>query len=396
MIAERLKARLQNFYRLFIAPPKQWRAPKHSQILIYDGRGADLLQPYLEKYSVDIMHLQGESINIPLMLWSVLNKNFWKGKLIQAYSEAFIKKAAPKVVLTFIDNNPNYYLISGIFPDVKTIFLQNGARGGGADVFASIVQSDKYHVDYMLTFNQEVGKTYQKYISGESVVCGSFKNNHKAKLSNALDGTVIFLSQFRPQSADHQALYVGTDGKAVYWEDFYAAESQVLRFLARWCSRNNVTLQVSGCMPDNNLERDFFSKYLSECAWEYIPRTGPYSSYELVDKAAVVVFIDSTLGLESIGRGKKVAAFSCRSSVLDDDSLKFGWPVDLPDNGPFWTNDADELQFLRVMDYVYAAHPAVWERVRQRYADNVMSFDPGNTRFMKLLEQLIPEPTENS
>ncbi len=150
-------------------------------------------------------------------------------------------------------------------------------------------------------------------------------------------------------------------------------------------------LQISGCMSDTHLEQDFFLSFLADYDWEHMPRTGPYSSYELVDSAAVVVFIDSTLGLESIGRGKKTAAFSCRSSLLNDGSMKFGWPALLPDNGPFWTIEADELQFRRVMDYVYATDSAEWERVRQLYADKVMSFDPGNIQFVKLLEQLICE-----
>ena len=69
-----------------------------------------------------------------------------------------------------------------------------------------------------------------------------------------------------------------------------------------------------------------------------------------------VVSIDSTLGYEAFGRGNKTAIFGCRDDFLNTSDLKFGWPADLPNNGPFWTNDQDEMQFQRVMDYLNINH----------------------------------------
>ena len=121
MKINRLKSKLKLFYTIFIAPPKEWQLPKKSEVLIYEASSIEALAPYLTKYRVTTMFLRGEAINVPCLLRAVVSLKFWKGKPLQAYAEAFILAVSPKVVITYIDNNLNFYLISKRFPDVKTI-----------------------------------------------------------------------------------------------------------------------------------------------------------------------------------------------------------------------------------------------------------------------------------
>ena len=153
------------------------------------------------------------------------------------------------------------------------------------------------------------------------------------------------------------------------------------------------TLLKIACLSSEKTgpEIDFFEAILSGCSWEYIPKIGLNSSYKLVDAAEIVVGIDSTLVYESIGRGKKTASFFCRGINLNNESRTFGWPADLPKNGPFWTNDQDETQFQRIMDYLNTVSDEDWEHTRQKYVSELMEFDPGNTRFIELLDQLLPK-----
>ena len=110
MKINRLKSKLKFFYTLFIAPPKEWQLPKKSEVLIYDASSAEPLALYLTKYRVVIMAIRGEAINMPCFLRAVVSLKFWKGKPLQAYAEAFILAVSPKVVITYIDNNLNFYL----------------------------------------------------------------------------------------------------------------------------------------------------------------------------------------------------------------------------------------------------------------------------------------------
>jgi surface carbohydrate biosynthesis protein len=74
--------------------------------------------------------------------------------------------------------------------------------------------------------------------------------------------------------------------------------------------------------------------------------------------------------------------------------MKFGWPASMSNNGPFWTNDADDLQFLRVMDYLNNVEDREWERIRTIYVPELMEFDPDNTQFQALLARLVSKSVD--
>jgi surface carbohydrate biosynthesis protein len=386
----RLKSKLKLFYTIFIAPPKEWQLPKKSEVLIYDVSGAEILALYLTKYSVVIMAVRGEAINLPCFLRAAVTLKFWKGKLLQAYTEKFIQAVSPKLVITFIDNNVSFYNISKRFPDAKTIFIQNGIRGEWGDVFEGLVKSENYHVDHMLVFGVAIGRKYKSYITGSVLALGSLKNNGVKKTNVVPNGSILFISQYRAKPKNNEPFGKSSTGEPVSHDQYSSAEVIVLRFLAKWCVENKMTLKIAGfSLEKTGTEKDYYEAILSGCSWEYMPKLGLHSSYKLVDAAEIVVAIDSTLIYESISRGNKTASFFCRL-CFNDESRIFGWPAGLSNNGPFWTNDQEEIQFQRIMDYLNTVSDEDWEQTRQEYASELMEFDPGNTRFVALLDQLLP------
>ena len=390
MKISQLKAKIQSFYKVFIAPPKEWRLPRKCEVLIYDVCGAEVLEPYLSKYLTTKMALRGESINVPCIVHAIFRLKFWKGDPRGAYIESFVKLASPKVVVTFIDNDEYFYSISRIFSNVKSIFLQNGSRGESGDVFSRLIKSDKYHVDYMLVHGSAIGHHYSKYLSGQFLPIGSLKNNAVIP-ENIVDlDTVLFVSQLNSSPLNSDVFYFEYDGTPVYYNQFYAAEIKVLKFLDKWCAENSKQLRICGReQHDYEAEKQFYTDQLTQCIWEYIPRVGHFSSYKLVDNAEIVVFIDSTVGYESIGRGKKTAAFTCRGQSIFSNAANFGWPLNLPNNGPFWTNTQDEAEFQRVMDYLNSVDDESWEQTRLSFASELIEFNPGNTHFIQLLDHLL-------
>ena len=398
MTISQLKSKIKSFYTIFIAPPKEWQLPKKSDVLIYDNCGAELIAPYLTKYNVTTMAVRGESINVPCLLRAAITLNFWKVwkyNPITLYTDAFIHAVSPKVVITFIDNNTNFYRISKRFPILKTIFLQNGTRFADGDVFDGLIKKDNYYVDYMLVAGKAIGRHYLRYLSGQTVPIGSLKNNAVSNLNGIVGDGVLFISQWEIVPEDGAALYIEHDGTPVYLDQLFAAEIKILKFLDKWCAENNKQFKISGRETHKNgPEKEYYAHSLKEGEYEYIPRTGSHSSYKLIDAAEIVVSIDSTLGYESIGRGKKTAFFSCRKVNPKKNYYTFGWPAVLPNNGPFWTNHQDETQFQRIMDYLNTVSDENWKQTRQQYANDLMEFDPGNTRFIALLDQLLPK-TDN-
>jgi len=179
------------------------------------------------------------------------------------------------------------------------------------------------------------------------------------------------------------------DNEAVSWKQFYSAEELLLPWLQQYCLRNRLELRICVRSSDQaQEERDYFRSLLGNEACDLLESSNLYSGYEAVAAAGVVVFVDSTLGYEALARGKKTAAFALRGKSLRSVARNFGWPADLPDNGPFWTNYADEREFERVMDYITTVNDEEWEQTRRRYVPELIEYDPGNTRFLKLMREI--------
>ena len=387
---------LKLFYNIFIASKKEWQLPKKAQILIYDSINKEILKPYLKKYTQATLALRGEVINIPCLILAALKKSFWKGNLLDAYIDTYIDKVEPILVITLTDNNKRFYSISKRFPKLKTIFMQNGLRTKSGDIFGSLSKSNDYHVDYMLVTSEAIGKYYLNFLSGQYNAVGTLSNNAVIRPTNIKATDVLFISQLNNSIKDNNTFYIKDDGTSISSNTFFSTEIKALKLLDKWCFENNNQLKICGREKiKNNNEKYFYINYLkgSKCTWEYIPRKSRYSSYKLIDKAHIVISIDSTLGYEAIARGKRTAFFSCRGDDLEDSSYRFGWPLNLPDSGPIWTNKQNELEFQlpKIMDYLNAVSESEWKKICQNYKSMIMEFDQGNTQFVKLLNQLLPE-----
>lgn len=384
------KSALKKAYAIFIVPPKQWSLPKKSDVLIYDACGAEVLAPYLERYSIEIIPIRGEYVNLPCLILASLKLRFWIGNPIQAYADVFIQLVSPKVIITFIDNKPEFYTISKRFSYIKTVFIQNGLRSELGDIFGFLTKSDDFHVDYMLVHGNAIGRHYQKFITGESITIGSIKNNNSAKRTGYKSNSVLFISEYHDKPECDAPFLVEHDGRKIYWNQFFEAETHVLKFLGKWCIENNKVLKICGrSFEGEGKEKNYFRQFLNGCSWEFFPKSDMHNSYELLDSAEIIVVVDSTMGNEAMVRGKKTAIFSCRGVSLDNEATKFGWPTAFPENGPFWTNEMDEVQFRRVMNYLNILSEQEWQQIILTYGSEIMDFDPGNTRLTALLDRII-------
>ena len=84
------------------------------------------------KYSYDVLDVRGESINLFILLKSLL-----KLKLnFRAYLETYIETVKPNILLTFIDSNQYFYSLSRKYSKIKTVVLQRGVKSHFNDLFA--------------------------------------------------------------------------------------------------------------------------------------------------------------------------------------------------------------------------------------------------------------------
>ena len=374
--------RLIDVILILLKSRKEFFKPSQCDILIYDATFPNHLISYLEKYRYSILPTRGESINLVVLLRAILKMKFSINEIFRTYIDSYIEFTNPTIILTFIDNNPNFYLLKVRFKSKKTIFIQNGTRGLAGDIFGIIDQNEEYFVDHMLVHNEEIGKKYSQYISGKILSIGSFLNNALPQIIEVVQSRIVFVSQFFPKS---EFVF----GNEEYWNEYYDAERVCLNSVKNWCIENGKDLVVAGrTSGKDDLEKRFFEKQLGSFSFTYFPHRGYEASYALVSSAEITIFIDSTLGFEALAKGIKVACFSVRSTS-GVPQYRFGWPAQLPTNGPFWTNEINEDVFIKILDYVDKLSPKEWNLVSNKFKPILMEFDPGNSKLTKLLDELL-------
>ena len=118
----------------------------------------------------------------------------------------------------------------------------------------------------------------------------------------------------------------------------------------------------------------------------------------MLNESQIVVSLDSTVGYEFLSRGDRVVIVGGRFShhpnktVRDMPDIKFGYPSDLPTDGPFWISDLSESHLTTRLDSVRSMPENSWTDLIKPYQDLLMRFDPDN-RILKQTFSDIGLPT---
>ena len=379
--------KLSWFYRVFIAAPKVWKLPSHSDVVIYHSAGSDLVLNYLDSTSSQLLALDGSFINIPVLIKSMLTRDFWFGRPDRAYVWSFLNFVKPKIVASFIDNDTLFYEISSRFRGIKTVLLQNGTRDNWLDRFP--VRND-WQVDVMFVHNPSIGEYYQSRIGGKIISSGSVKNNLVSLAPMENSDEVLYLSQYHQKQNPSKPIVFDANGTGYSWDEFFAIDELLIRHLDSWCFARGKTLRICGREArEFGYEAQYFKERITKSSWAFEPNASVWGSYRLVDTAYIVVTIDSTLGYESLARGKKTAFFTGRGQFINSSARRFGWPGSLPETGPFWASSVNADEVCRVMDYLAGESNAQWQKTCQVYTPQVMGFDPGNTILQSTLQHFL-------
>ncbi len=378
---------MRHLWRLLKSLTKlSWRIlpPRHKPVLLYFVTGADVIAPYFSPDEFQVLDLREREVN----LWVAVRCLFDRNLSAQNYALIYIEIVQPKLVITFIDNFPAFFQLKSRFPEIQTVIIQNGIRSERGDLFGASIASLKLegnHVDQMFVFGSAVGAMYRKYISGEIVPIGSFKNN-LAPITKSNKRTVAYISTYRSGIARTTVIPDSLPGFPVQYGQIIDRREQTIIFLAQFCKNNNLSLVIIGKDEDFEGEKSYYDKLLKDFSWTIAQRQTATINYAVVDESEIVVFTSSTLGYESLARGKKTAAFLIDAEIIDSPSIKFGWPVSLSDDGKFWTNRLDEKRFTEILDYLTSVSDSDWEKVRAETMREIINFDPGNSQFAAMVE----------
>ena len=388
-------SKFRRVLRVFRSTHISFRFPKQIDIVQIHNDGIDILAQYVNRSSISVVDPS------KLNFWILLKCIFLAKFQMQGYAVEVIKSQRPRVVITFIDNDTNFFLLKQIAPSPSYIAVQNGLRhnyayaygDGFVDRLRNAGGKNQLSADVICTFGKSSSALFEDNIRASTLVVGSLKNNLvQVSAPDNLEYDIVFMSQHAPFDLTNREETIYLNQSSVSLHEFYEIESTVTNFLAQYCKEHSLRFAVSGKRGVEDIfEHQFFAEAIGELPYTFLPRIDTYSSYVNGFNSRLAVVVDSTMGYELLSRGRKVAFFSARiigepRAVSKDRDTCFGYPNPYSDNGVFWTNNPDTDEYSRILNSLLGMTDAEWATQIQPYTDDLMAYRPGNTEFIQMLK----------
>ncbi len=369
----------------------EFNIPKKSEVAILDHPGSDLIKKTLDKDKFPIISLRSTKINLYILFLSIFEN--YKYKKGQKYIISYLRFVKPKVVISHIDNNNFFFSLKKIFPHINFIFIQNGTSL--ADYTNNEIKKLNWKTDYFFSYSKSFSKIYSSIFKNKVITIGSFKNNLIRINTDKKNKNLVFISQFTKSNCPNEFI---KSGKNLHSRDiFYKAEKILIPILYNFCQKKKIKFVVSGrnfANKNSFKEKLFYKKILSlkkngKSSFAFKNLKDDFSSYDLIDKAQLVVFIDSALGYQSLARGNKSLACCIRSSLIKNKNLKFGWPAQFKNEGPFWVNNFNRKKIEKKLEVLYNFSNSKWKKVYKKHRNNLLVYDKENLTFKKTIKKLV-------
>jgi surface carbohydrate biosynthesis protein len=251
---------------------------------------------------------------------------------------------------------------------------------------------EKPKINHILVFSQSDAQYFNNHFIGRISIAGSLRNN-MCTIQKDKTGEIAWISTWVDGHKASEKFKLG-NGEIVNFEDFNGCEATSIINVGEWCRENGFHLSIAGSTLDPSSasrEKNFFIKVLqdnSDVQWEYFPRKY-LSNYNLVDKHKLIISIDSALALEALSRGAKVAIISCRSQILNLSDRRFGYPINLPLAGSFWTSTTLKSEISNFLSKVYLMNEQDYFQNVNSQKEILMPYDYGNTVLNKIINETL-------
>jgi len=373
-----MKLRKMLFKKIFFKI--QFNPPSKKKILIYDSIGIEYFNKFFFKKDYEIFHNRYEKINFFILAKVIIKYGLTNIK--KNYKFFYISYVSPKIIITFVDNNPGFYLTKSKFPDIIFIAIQNGLRNR-LDFLSlkKALSKKKLSCDYILVLSKNFLIKFKEIIKGKVINAGSFKLNFFSKNNISSKKDILFISQ---------------TSKNVDLKKIVFNEIVLIKYLYKYCADNNLNLTI--LLKGKNFLLKHFKKEFNDKIFtkiNYIIRNDPFSNYQVIKKFKLICFSHSTLGIEAFGLGKKIVAFPLGSTSKKwreaNNVLfleKFGYPGSFKNKGFFWSNKINKYILYKITDRVLKANRKEWDYQLKKNS-NLITYNYQNTILKKIIKRHI-------
>lgn len=364
------------------------RLPEKSDVIIYDSEGSLEISRLLAKRNYSVFAFREGSISLIIAILALLK--YGVKIRFRHYAAEYILHSHAICAITYIDNDPNFYLLKHLLPHVTFIAVQNGYRD---PILFSILSADYrkslFMADYIFVFNSSLAAMYGALINSKVVAHGSLKSNSCIKIP-VQSCDVVFISQYIPLPMHKSNKpYMPIGPTLIPYDEFYQNDKNLILKLLNYCSSSGYSFGICGRTDNHELEVKFFESCLGfNRSFKYFPNTEQSSSIQHALSAKLVVFLDSTLGFEVLALGQKCAIFSIRKFSHGHRSL--GWECNLPEEGPFWSSCSSLSRFESIMNYSMRKTMDDWNEENKDTINKLVMLDPGNRSLIASINESFP------
>ena len=344
-----------------------FRLPLKKKILLYDGEGDHIMSLFFKREDYEILDIRFERINISLILMILIKRGLKDIKL--NYFLEYFSQVKPEVVLTTIDNNVRFYTFKNYYKKSKFVSVQLSSRDERFYEQCrnfSKIKKETLTVDEFFVLSENEKNRLSQIIKSNFHVIGTLKNNlYNQNKNNDGKKKVLFISQI------------------MSLQNFTLKEKPIFDELIDICKINNWELSL--CTKNSrfsiNEYEKIYRKILKEGSWSLITGHKSKNAYEAINNNQLIIFTNSTLGLEALIKRKK-----CISIPPDYFPFK-GFNIKFDKEGPFWSCEFTKKKLNNLIQKVEKYSENEWDNIIKKYIDNIMYFDPGNKIFLNYLRK---------
>ena len=297
-----------------------FRSPKESKLLIFDQETESQLgQSVLADIEYEILHARKEkfSLHPKTIAYAIGNsislyiRNRKSGKrmgiagnIYFSYLLAFVQVTKPKVVFTFIDNDWRFQLMSRLYNKATFIAVQNGVR---SEFNLRVDLPPRNHPGYPISMTtlycfgelekgdyERFGHTVDNFVPVGSVQASWFKYKLGTRENRSPNYDLALISQWSRDVMQGDC-----------YPEIRRSVAQTDLYLKKFLDNHPLKFAVALRSNDDE-ECRYYRSVFGDSAILVDRQTKEMSSYFVANNSEVVVVLDSTLGREAYGWGKKV------------------------------------------------------------------------------------------
>lgn len=295
--------------RLLVNSELTFRRPRNVELVFFGTpQNSALIEKLFREDYVVLDPTYNSTIHVGDLLLALLRKLFDQTSLTALYFESFVRRLKPSKVVTFTDNNLDFYRVREKVRDVNAKFFvfQNGNRHlsqwPSKPVFGPGDAAFLLTEDYADYFRRNIAGGAQVFATGK--IRDVFEESHSLVMAGG-EKKIALISQWRDKVPDFN---LGGDAKP----DIYSPERAYIP-KALWIATTlGAKLEILGAANDIDnqaVEEATYREMLGAQGWSYSPKPPNQSNLQKITNYELFLCFDSALGYELLRRLGKVLFF---------------------------------------------------------------------------------------